>query len=219
MKVRLSLRSPQLLVPIALLGSALLASAAPKCDDISNDVRKAISSDPARTLMIVEDALVINESCACEIVRAAIEASKADTKLKQDIVQTALAVAPKMAPMITECAGIEGNVPVATAAASATGAPAYEVPEDAEVTYSGKSGKGAKSVLPVAPVEPVEEFTYIPRDIRGIYLIAPGGVGVIGQRTTEEVCEDDKDKDKDKDKHKPPHRRVISPVSKSIATN
>jgi hypothetical protein len=211
MKAHLLSCSPRLLVPLAFLGSALLSQAAPKCDDISNDVRKAISSDTAKTLMIVEDALVISEACACEIVRAAIEASKADEALKQQIVQTALAVAPKMAPMITECAGMQGNVPVAATPA---------VAEDAQVTYSGKSGKDAKSVLPILPPEPVEdveEFTYIPRDIRGIYLIAPGGVGVIGQRTTEEICDDDKDKDKGK--HNPPHRRIISPISRSIATN
>jgi hypothetical protein len=215
MKALSSFYAPRLLVPLAFFGSALLASAAPKCDDIANDVRKAIASDTAKTLMIVEDALVISEACACEIVRAAIEASKADEAMKQQIVQTALAVAPKMAPMITECAGMQGNIPVPVAAAPA-------VAEDAQVTYSGKSGKDAKSVLPILPPEPVEdveEFTYIPRDIRGIYLIAPGGVGVIGQRTTEEICDDDKDKDKDKDKHKPPHRRIISPISKSVATN
>jgi hypothetical protein len=217
MKAHLLSCSPRLLVPLAFLGSALLSQAAPKCDDISNDVRKAISSDTAKTLMIVEDALVISEACACEIVRAAIEASKADEALKQQIVQTALAVAPKMAPMITECAGMQGNVPVPVAATPA-------VAEEAQVTYSGKSGKDAKSVLPILPPEPVEdveEFTYIPRDIRGIYLIAPGGVGVIGQRTTEEICDDDKDRDKDKDKgkHNPPHRRIISPISRSIATN
>jgi hypothetical protein len=76
-------------------------------------------------------------------------------------------------------------------------------------------------VMPAEPVEDVEEFAYIPRDIRGIYLIAPGGVGVIGQRSTEDICDKDKDndgddKDKDKDKHR---RRIISPISKSVATN
>lgn len=216
MKALTPLSAPRLLVPLAFFGSALLASAAPKCDDIANDVRKAISSDPAKTLMIVEDALVISEACACEIVRAAIEASKADEAMKQQIVQTALAVAPKMAPMITECAGMQGNVPIPVPVAAT---PA--VADDAQVTYSGKSGKDAKSVLPILPPEPVEdveEFTYIPRDIRGIYLIAPGGVGVIGQRTTEEICKD-KDDDKDKDKPNPPHRRIISPISRSVATN
>lgn len=216
MKATPSFCSPRLLVPLAFLGSALLSHAAPKCDDIAADVRKAITSDPAKTLMIVEDALVINEACACEIVRTAIDASKADQAMKQQIVQTAMAVAPKMAPMITECAGMQGNIPVASTEAAPS--------EDDQATYSGKSGKGAKSVLPVIPAEPVEdveEFAYIPRDIRGIYLIAPGGVGVIGQRSTEDICDKDKDddhgdKDKDKDKHR---RRIISPVSKSIATN
>jgi hypothetical protein len=212
MKALFILRSPRLLVPVALLGSALLTQAAPKCDEISNDVRKAITSDPAKTLMIVEDALVINEACACEIVRAAIEASKADAALKQQIVQTALAVAPKMAPVITECAGMQGNVP--TVVPTATSDEDY-----GDVTYSGKSGKGSKSVLPVmppAPVEEVEEFTYIPRDIRGIYLIAPGGVGFIGERSTDMVCECDKDDDGDKPKHR---RRITNPISRSIATN
>jgi hypothetical protein len=209
MKVITTLRSPRQLALLALFGSSFLAHAAPNCDQISGDVRKAISSDPAKTLMIVEDALVINEACACEIVRTAIDASKADESLKQQIVQTALAVAPKMAPAITECAGVSGNIPVPVPAATA---PA----EDAEVTYSGKSGKDGKSVLPVTPPPPVEEFTYIPRDIRGIYLIAPGGVGVIGERSVKEVCEDDKDEN---DKPKKHRRRVIHPISRSIATN
>lgn len=215
MKASSSLCSPRLLVPLAFLGSALLAQAAPKCSEISEDVRKAIAGDPAKTLMIVEDALVINEACACEIVRAAIEASKADVNLKKQIVQTALAVAPKMAPAITECAGMQGNVPAIVSAPT-------EEETYGDVTYSGKSGKSGKSVLPVippAPVEDVEEFSYIPRDIRGIYLIAPGGVGVIGERSVEKVCKDDKDHNGgggDKPKHR---RRITSPISRSIATN
>jgi hypothetical protein len=216
MKALLFFCSPRLLVPLAFFGTALLSQAAPKCNDISEDVRKAITSDPAKTLMIVEDALVINEACACEIVRAAIEASKADANLKQQIVQTALAVAPKMAPAITECAGVQGNVPAVVSAGTAE--PTYD-----EVTDSGKSGKSGKSVLPIlpsAPVEEVEEFSYIPRDIRGIYLIAPGGVGIIGERSVEKVCEDEKDHNGGGDGDKPRHRRrITSPISRSIATN
>jgi hypothetical protein len=198
------------LLPLAALSLASGALAAPKCDQMSNDVRKAIASDPAKTLMVVEDALVINESCACEIVRAAIEASQADEALKQQIVQTALAVAPKMAPVITDCAGIAG-----TAAAPVASPVAYEDP-----TASGKnpSGKGAKEVLPVAPpVEDVQDFTYLPGDIRGVYLMAPGGVGIIG--FDERRFRDSHDNDRDKgDKHKrtPPHRRITRPISRSV---
>ncbi len=197
------------LLPAVLLSLAVESSAAPKCNEISQDVRKAVAADPAKTLMIVEDALVINEACACEIVKAAIEASRADDLMRRQIVQTALAVAPRMAPAITECAGVSGEVPVAY----------QETTEDP--TYSGKSGKNAKSVLPVlpqAPIQDVEDFAYIPRDIRGIYLIAPGGVGFIGDRTVKEVCVDDKDGDgrgsKDRDK---PRRRITRPISRSIA--
>lgn len=204
-------RAPRFLVPLALLGFTAVMEAAPKCDQISQDVRKAIAADPAKTLMIVEDALVINEACACEIVTAAIEASKADDSLKQQIVQTALAVAPKMAPAVTACVGMTGAVPTPLVESQAGDA--------AHTTYSGKSGKGAKAVLPVEPPPPVEEFTYIPRDIRGIYLIAPGGVGFITERTVEEVCKD-KDDDDDRPPHRPPHRRRNNrPISRSIATN
>lgn len=190
-------------LPLAALGLASGAMAAPNCDQMSNDVRKGIASDPAKTLMIVEDALVINEGCACEIVRAAIEASRADEALKQQIVQTALAVAPKMAPVITDCAGIAA-APVA----------------NDDPTASGKNlgGKGAKEVLPVAPpVEEEQDFTYLPGDIRGVYLMAPGGVGIIG--FDERRFRDSHDNDRDKgDKHKrnPPHRRVTRPISRSV---
>lgn len=74
------------------------------CDQIAADVKTAVAKDPSKVLMIVEDALVINETCACEIVKAAITASSADAAMAQQIVQTALAVAPKMAAIITECA-------------------------------------------------------------------------------------------------------------------
>lgn len=203
MKANRLFHSLRLLLPAALLGLAAETEAAPKCNEISEDVRKAVAADPAKTLMIVEDALVINESCACEIVKAAIEASRADDVMKRQIVQTALAVAPKMAPVITECAGVSGAVPVA-----------YQ-----ETTDSGKNPKNAKSVLPVlpeAPVEDVEDFAYIPRDIRGIYLIAPGGVGIVGERSVKEVC-CCKDGDGGGDDGDKPRRRITRPISRSIA--
>jgi len=49
--------------------------------------------------MIVEDALVINESCACEIVKAAITAAKADAPMVKRIVQAAVAVSPEDGPV------------------------------------------------------------------------------------------------------------------------
>jgi hypothetical protein len=75
------------------------------CTEISNDVSVAVSKDSSKVLMVVEDALVINEGCAADIVRAAIIASKADAALAAQIMQTAVSVAPKMASVIHEAAG------------------------------------------------------------------------------------------------------------------
>lgn len=202
------------LLPLVALSIGSTLTAAPKCDQMANDVRKAVSSDPAKTLMIVEDALVINESCACEIVRAAIEASGADEAMKQQIVQTALAVAPKMAPVISECAGMAG----AGAAAAAVAPVAAPNDQEQDPTYSGKGGgKYAKDVMPVAPpvVDDTPDFAYLPGDIRGIYLMAPGGVGVVGfnDRVVYKDCDVDKDGGK---KKKRTHRRVSKPISRSI---
>ena len=167
--------SSQLLATLAgsfsLAYAPALSAAAPGCAEISADVQKAIAADPARMLMVVEDALVINESCACEIVQSAIQAANADEAMVQQIVQTAIAVAPKMTAVITECAGMTGEGSVLPV-----------------VAVSGKDGKGGKSVIPAAepyvPAEPVSggsDFYAIPSSIRGVYLMAPGGVGVIEQ--------------------------------------
>jgi len=88
------------------------------CVDISNDVKIAVEKDTSKVLMVVEDALVINEGCAADIVKAAIMASKADAKLANQIVQTAVTVAPKMAGVINDAAtsvipGLAVTAPVA----------------------------------------------------------------------------------------------------------
>ncbi|MCB1224246.1 MAG: hypothetical protein KDK99_00420 [Verrucomicrobiales bacterium] len=185
---------------LAALMATSSAQAAPRCDELAADVQAAIAKDKSKTLMIVEDALVVNESCACDIVRAAIQAADADETLVQQIVQTAIAVAPKMAPVITECAGMDQNgIPKA-------------------VVASGKSGKDGKSVVPMkAPAEVLppqkksdtsSEYA-IPSNIRGVYLMAPGGVGYITQQVPTEEKED-------KPEHK---RRKRHPVSPSYAAH
>ena len=189
-----------------------LGQSQPRCDQLAADVQSAISKDPSKTLMILEDALVIHETCACDIVRAAIQASDADENMVQQIVQTAIAVAPKMAPIITECAGMseEGAaVPVAAAAAAAE-----------DVLQGGKSGK---SVMPITPPEEVaapasddgfggSDFFSVPSNIRGVYLIAPGGVGFINPDAVDEPEED-----RDPDTPDRVRRRRRIPVSPSNA--
>lgn len=102
-----------LLKPIAMqvviiLSVALTLNAmgqpADHCADICNDVKIAVEKDPSKVLMILEDALVINEGCAADIVKMAITASKADEVLAEQIVQTGVSVAPKMEVAINEAA-------------------------------------------------------------------------------------------------------------------
>lgn len=89
---------------ISLLCLPSMAQTANNCSDIANDVKAAVEKDPSKVLMVVEDALVINEGCAADIVKAAITASKADAKQADQIVQTAVSVAPKMAVAINDAA-------------------------------------------------------------------------------------------------------------------
>lgn len=135
------------------------------CVDISRDVTTAVSNDPSKVLMIVEDALVINEACAGEIIQAAIRASKADASLVNQIVQTGIAVAPKMASVITD-----------SATAVSPGALAVSQPQPVlyDVNSSGKNP--VKNPLPVEP-EPV--FEPVLPSIRGVYLIQPPASGIV----------------------------------------
>ncbi len=166
-------RSLGLIIALGGAVSSAFAGAPSNCDKIAQDVRESVTKQPSKVLMIVEDALVINESCACEIVKAAITASNADTPMVKKIVETAIAVAPKMTPVIVECANAVAPGAVATGDAP---------------TVAKKSGKDAKNVVP-APIQPVKEtssdFTSgSVASVRGVYLMAPAVGGVISDGKT-----------------------------------
>ncbi|MDZ4401574.1 hypothetical protein [Prosthecobacter sp.] len=143
------------------------------CTEISNDVRVAVEKDPSKVLMVVEDALVINEGCAADIVKAAITASKADATLAGQIVQTAVSVAPKMAAVINEAA-------ISVVPGLAAVAPVDEVVRP--VTVADKN----PSKNPVIPVQ--EEDFFIPASIRGVYLIQPPSSGPLPCDPTYRCC-------------------------------
>lgn len=146
------------------LASVSSAQTAGNCAEISKDVSDAVSKDPSKVLMVIEDALVINEGCAGDIVTAAIIASKADATLAGQIVQTAVAVAPKMTTVINDAA--------ATAVPGlATVAPAVGVSER-PVIVAGKNP--VKN--PVVTVEAEPDF-FVPSAIRGVFLIQPPSSG------------------------------------------
>ena len=161
-----------LMLACASVGSAQSVS---NCTDISNDVKAAVEKDPAKVLMVVEDALVINEGCASDIVKAAITASKADPTLAGQIVQTAVSVAPKMAGVIKDAASsIVPGLAVTTPAA----------PSDIErpVTVSEKNPGKNPGKNPILPTATSDDDFFVPSSIRGVFLLMPPVSGPLPPR-------------------------------------
>jgi hypothetical protein len=144
------------------------------CSEIANDVRTAVEKDPSKVLMVVEDALVISEGCAGDIVKAAIIASKADASLANQIVQTASNVAPKQVAAINEAASS-----VVPGIAAVTTAPAISSTEPVELTSAKNPGKNPvmPSKNPVVIPPTAEEDFFVPATIRGVFLIQPPASG------------------------------------------
>lgn len=65
------------------------------CNTLCADLNASIQRHPARLGMWLEDALVIHESCAAEIVTAAIDAVGSQPELVRAILETAIHVAPR----------------------------------------------------------------------------------------------------------------------------
>ncbi|RBP38678.1 hypothetical protein DES53_111200 [Roseimicrobium gellanilyticum] len=158
------LRSSVLAVLTAGLLGGASATAAPTCDKAAADVRAAVEAAPSRVLIIVEDAMIANEGCACEIVKAAILASNANPELSRQIALTASNVAPNLSKVISECAR--------SVVAANTG-----------------GGKEVKQVIAVQPEAPMatggSDYVRAPADIRGVYLISNGGGGIVIQKDGE----------------------------------
>ncbi|MBX7211973.1 MAG: hypothetical protein K1X78_26945 [Verrucomicrobiaceae bacterium] len=153
-----------ILLVLACVIQPAKAGAPTTCDQIGDDVRTAIEKDPSKVLMIVEDALVINEACACEVVKAAILAAKADDATVQQIVQTALAVAPKMSAIIVECA-----TAVAPGSADTLGAISKDKRDTSSEKVPGSDFGDAWAT-----------------NIRGVYLIQPAASGFVTQTESSE---------------------------------
>ncbi len=70
------------------------------CETLCAELFASIRANPEKMVMRLEEALVIKESCAAEIVTAAIDAVNADPAMVRKIVQTATDVSPRKASMI-----------------------------------------------------------------------------------------------------------------------
>ena len=201
------LHSIALAFAVSAMASTAQSAEVP-CDKISKDVRTAVAKDPSKILMVVEDALVISESCACEIVKSAILASSADAALTKQIIETAVAVAPKMTAVIQECAA---STQSAETSADADPTDSGKSVVSGESPTSGKSGGTDFTVQP--PKDGGNDFNHGGRiDIRGVYLSQPAAGGFI-------VAKDDSHNDSDDKKvvvvRKIIHERrvVIVPIS------
>jgi len=157
------------LIGLATLVSLSGLAVAADCETVGAKVKKDIAKTPEKVLVIVDAAISKNESCACEVVKAAIEAADAqeNSVLVREIVVTAVTAAQGMAATITECA-----FAASPSSASEIKAGLSEVFEGAkggakDVYYSSKGGK--------IIVEEEEEDDYGPAPvvISGVYLIAP----------------------------------------------
>jgi hypothetical protein len=74
------------------------------CEAIAVSVTRLIQQQPASILEIVEREVSANVGCACEIVKAAIRVSEADSKLVADIVEVAIMAAPETLRIVSQCA-------------------------------------------------------------------------------------------------------------------
>ena len=93
------MRLPSLICLLLYLPQAFAQPGKAKNSAFSSEVLcaelfAAIRANPAKMVMRLEEALVINESCAQELVITAIDAVNGDPALSRKIVETALELAP-----------------------------------------------------------------------------------------------------------------------------
>ena len=75
-----------------------------KCSAVYESASKAIAKDPAKVLELVSKLVAANESCAADVVKAAIITTKANNELVDQIVETAATSAPKQISQIAAAA-------------------------------------------------------------------------------------------------------------------
>ena len=86
------------------------------CETLCGELFASIRADPGKLVMRLEEALVIHEACAGEIVTAAIDAVNAEPGQVRKIVETAMELVPTRASVIT--AAVKNyTAPVVVAAA------------------------------------------------------------------------------------------------------
>ena len=92
-----------LVIAAALTAVPSLYAKKLNCLALSNTVKVAVAAEKSSVLELVSTHVAQNESCACEIVQAAIVASDADTQLVADITEAAIVASPSQMRLIGQC--------------------------------------------------------------------------------------------------------------------
>lgn len=80
------------------------ASAEVDCAALSQSVNIKVAADKSQVLEITSKEIAAAPGCSCEIVKAAIKASEAETKTVGAIVEAAVTAAPDQMRLISQCA-------------------------------------------------------------------------------------------------------------------
>lgn len=153
---------------VALMAAPLRAADEKSCTDLAAETTKAVTAAPENVVKIVSELTAKNPACACDIVGAALVASKADASLRTEIVNAALEAAPDQLEAITAC--------------TKTPDPSGKEPVGKEPAGKEPTGKAPKGPAPTE--QPVVEagnmldtidFGLFRAGIGGVYIGSPSG--------------------------------------------
>lgn len=151
--------------------AANAAAPAVDCLALSVAVKNSVSSEQSKVLEIVSKEVSASSSCACEIVKAAIEGANANSQTVAAIVEAASVAAPDQMRLVAQCA-----VAVAPDALADVQAVLAKLdPNLGDSGTSAKSSKGSKA--------PAGEVAAMPNPLdfpgQGPVGPTPGGPGGI----------------------------------------
>lgn len=130
------------LAAVSLMISASMSASAVDCLELAVSVKHAAAAKPSAVLELVEKEVAAHPDCACEVVKAAIQGSEADSKTVASIVEVASSAAPDKMRLVSQCA-----VAVAPESLGEVQAVMNRLdPNRGESGYSSKDAKGAKDV-------------------------------------------------------------------------
>lgn len=111
------------------------------CIALSVSVKNSVAAEQSKVLEIVSTQVAAAPNCSCEIVKAAIEASKANAQMVASIVESAATAAPDQMRLISQCA-------VAVAPDALVEVQAVIAKLDPNRGEAGESAKSAKGTEP-----------------------------------------------------------------------